>query len=63
MQFMTTLQIADLFAVSGRRVEQLISSGQLQAREVGGVWEVDHRELTTLAARIGAESADHRPSK
>jgi excisionase family DNA binding protein len=52
MQFMTMAQIAEHLRVGERRVKQMISSGKLAAHASGGVWEVDRRELDSLAETI-----------
>jgi excisionase family DNA binding protein len=63
VEFMTTVQIADVLGVSEGRVKALIKSGELQAQAKGGVWEVDRRELASLAERIRQEPRNHRPDR
>jgi excisionase family DNA binding protein len=57
---MTTVQIADLLGVSERRVKELIKNGDLQTQTVGGVWEVDRRQLASLAKRLGPKPHNHK---
>ena len=63
MPLMTTVQIADLLRVSQDRVRELIQAGELRAQTVGGVWDVDRRQLTSLAKRIGQKSHSRKPDE
>lgn len=63
MEFMTTPQIAEKLGVSERRVKELITSGALQVRNVGGVWEVSHNQLASLmSARVQSETRNTKPT-
>ena len=61
MPLMTTVQIADLLGIPERLVKELIKAGELQANTVGGVWEVDRRQLASLAKRTGQKPHDRSP--
>ena len=48
---MTTAQVAAIFGLSRRRVQQMIERGQLRATKVGKVWIVDPADLPSAQRR------------
>ncbi len=58
MDVFTLPQVARLFRCCYRQVYDLLLTGVIDGRKVGGRWEIDAESVRTLAARRGVTLTD-----